>query len=60
LERSVPLTIPAALRATILDDNEGDALDSVVAAVAVSRTLRSESPTVRDNAAYTVEGYVYL
>jgi hypothetical protein len=60
LERSVPLTIPAALRSTILDDNEGDALDSVVAAVAVWRALRSESPTVGDNAAYTLEGYVYV
>lgn len=60
LERSVPLSIPALLRLTILDDREGDALDSVVAAVAVWRTLSSESLTVGDNAAYTLEGYIYL
>ena len=60
LERRAPLSVPASLRLTILDDREGDALDSVVAAVAIWRTLRAESLTVGDNAAYTLEGYVYL
>jgi hypothetical protein len=60
LESRAPLSVSAPLRLTILDDREGDALDSVVAAVTVWRTLSSESLTVGDNAAYTLEGYVYL
>lgn len=59
LKRRTPLSIPASLNSTILDDGEGDALDSVVATVAVWRNQRSELLTVGDNAAYTLEGYVY-
>jgi hypothetical protein len=60
LEKRVPLSAPAELRSTILADREGDALDSVLAAVAVWRALKSESLTVADNPAYTLEGYIYL
>jgi hypothetical protein len=56
------LTIPRqAVRSAILEDRGGDALDSVVAALAVLRALRDPSPwTVEDPVAHTIEGYVYV
>jgi len=53
----------ATLREAVLKDNQGDALDSVIAAVAVFRTLHAgqtlaprQSPYWSD---YAVEGYIY-
>ncbi len=55
-----PLFVPAPLRSAILDDIEGDALDSLVAAFSVFRTLRDlSSLAVVGNGAYAMEGYVY-
>lgn len=51
----------AALRSTILDDHNGDALDSVIAALATFRALNGEFCTPsRNKRAYMLEGYVYV
>jgi hypothetical protein len=62
LQAVAPLAIPRqAVRAAILEDRGGDALDSVVAALAVLRALRDPSlRTVEGYVAHTVEGYVYI
>ena len=61
LEGRVPLSIPASLRLTILDDCEGDALDSVVATLAVFRAVRNPDGILAgSNKAYAIEGYVYV
>jgi hypothetical protein len=61
VEERVPLSVPALLRSVILDDREGDALDSVVATFAVFRALRNlGSLAARRNDAYVIEGYVYI
>lgn len=49
------------LRARVLDDVEGDALDSVIAAFAAYRALNGGFVTTpADRRAYRIEGYVYL
>jgi hypothetical protein len=62
LQAVAPLAIPRqAVRSAILEDRGGDALDSVVAALAVLRALRDPSlRTVEGYVAHTVEGYVYV
>jgi hypothetical protein len=62
LQAVAPLSIPQqAVRSAILEDRGGDALDSVVAALAVLRALRGSSlRTVEGSVAHTVEGYVYV
>ena len=51
---------PSALRSTILDDPGGDALDSVIAAFATFRAVRSLiHSTVPGTGTYILEGYVY-
>ncbi len=56
------VTVPkAATRSAILGNRGGDALDSVVAAFAVFRTLRSQTfSVVESDDAYALEGYVYV
>jgi hypothetical protein len=50
----------STLRSTISDDSDGDALDSVIAALAVFRALRDPARLAADgNEAYRIEGYVY-
>jgi len=61
IEGRAPLSIPTALRRLILDDYQGDALDSVLAAYAVFRTLRdSVSLATASHSPYELEGYVYI
>jgi hypothetical protein len=62
LQAVAPLAIPRqTVRSAILEERDGDALDSVVAALAVLRALRDPSPRiVEDPVAHTVEGYVYV
>lgn len=51
----------SALRATILDDPGGDALDSVIAAFATLRVIRSSVHSgVSATGNYVLEGYVYI
>jgi hypothetical protein len=61
IEQMAPLSVPEALRSVILDDPGGDALDSVVAAVAVFRALRNPAGVLAvGNSVYNLEGYVYV
>jgi hypothetical protein len=61
IERRASLSIPGPLRPAILEDHEGDALDSVVAASAVFRALRDPGRlAVGGNDVYALEGYVYV
>lgn len=62
IEARGPLFFPApALRLVVVDDRNGDALDSVVAAFATFRALLGLTrPASVDNDAYVLEGYVYL
>lgn len=61
LERRGPIIVPDSLRLAILENHEGDALDSVVAAWAVFRAVRSPGGLgMPSGAAYALEGYVYV
>jgi hypothetical protein len=61
IERSASLSIPKPLWSAILEDPEGDALDSVVAASAVFRALRDPGRlAVGGSDVYALEGYVYV
>lgn len=62
LEATGTLSIPApAVRSAVLEDRGGDALDSVIAALAAFRALRAPAfPGVEGNDAYVLEGYVYV
>jgi hypothetical protein len=61
IEKDVPLRLPDDLRARILEDSEGDALDSVIAAGAAFQTIRSpDRLQISGNLAYAIEGYVYV
>jgi hypothetical protein len=61
IERRACLSTPGPLRPAILEDHEGDALDSVVAASAVFRALRDPGRlAVGGNDVYALEGYVYV
>ena len=52
---------PSALRSKILDDPEGDALDSVIAAFATFRALHNLALySVPSADPYLLEGYVYV
>ena len=61
LEGGAMAILTAGLRSTVLDDAEGDALDSVVAAFAAFRMYRALllSDEVLEESEYGVEGYVY-
>jgi len=62
IEATGRLHIPSAdLRSKILADHGGDALDSVIAALATFKALRDPAfPAVEGNDAYALEGYVYV
>jgi hypothetical protein len=61
VEEMAPLSFPARLRSVVLDDPDGDALDSVVAVFAVFRALCSpDGLAAGSNDAYALEGYVYV
>jgi len=53
------LELAPGVRKLILDNSGGDALDAVLAAVAVARALRSPDSLIPPCAAYRLEGYVY-
>jgi hypothetical protein len=62
LEAQGVLSIPRrAVRAALLDDRDGDALDSVVAACATARALLDGKAraSLLPGAPYAIEGYVY-
>ena len=51
----------SALRSKILDDPDGDALDSVIAAFATFWALRNLAhSSVQESDSYALEGYVYV
>lgn len=59
IESPGTVAIPAPLRQVMLDDTGGDALDSLIAAVATARAVRDPHfPGPRDSR-YTLEGRVY-
>ncbi len=62
LEATGTLSIPIpAVRSAVLEDRGGDALDSVIAALAAFRALHTPvSFTLEGNDAYRLEGYVYV
>jgi integrase len=61
LERTGRLVVESKmLRALVLDDSGGDALDSIIAAFAVVRALRDPAGLVSANQDYRIEGYVYV
>ena len=62
LEATGELSIAApAVRAAVLGDHGGDALDSVIAALATFRALRDPIPiVVKGGEPYALEGYVYV
>lgn len=62
LEAADTVSIPDHdVRSAVLEDRGGDALDSVIAALAAFRALRAPTPfTVEDHDTYALEGYVYV
>jgi hypothetical protein len=62
LEHTRDIAVPqAATRSAILENHSGDALDSIVAALAVFRALLNPAfPVIGSDDAYTLEGYVYV
>lgn len=52
---------PSALWSKVLDDPDGDALESVIAAFATFRALRNLArSSVQGSDSYALEGYVYV
>ena len=49
-----------AIRTHVLDDTDGDALDSIVAAVATARVVSNPDTLYPRGADYAIEGYVYV
>ena len=60
VEAATPMSIPDEIRSRIVQDHEGDALDSVVAASSVFASLPRITSLGMDKREYTVEGYVYV
>jgi hypothetical protein len=62
LEAASALSISTpAVREAVLDDRGGDALDSVIAALATFRALRDPAHLVVESGSpYALEGYVYV
>jgi len=62
IERLGPVIIRQKdLRSVVLDDSNGDALDSILAAFATFRAVRNSiCLTVGSNTVYALEGYVYV
>jgi hypothetical protein len=61
LEENGALAVPdPQIRRALLETPGGDALDSVLATLIVARALRHPAfPTVEEDGAYAVEGYIY-
>jgi hypothetical protein len=62
IERIGPTQIAQAeIKQTIIEDNGGDALDSVIAAMAAFNAIQNEDPLIPDDNGYwKIEGYIYL
>ena len=62
LESTNALSVPASsLRSTLLDDRGGDALDSVIGALATLRAFCGpDLLAVGHESLYAVEGYIYV
>ena len=62
IERTCPIQIEQAeIRHRILTDNGGDALDSVIAAMASLNAIQNEDALISgDNRYWKIEGYVYV
>jgi hypothetical protein len=60
LEERIAIVIPGWVRNDVLNDNEGDALDSIVAAVATFRALCSLLNGANEESSSPVEGFVYV
>lgn len=61
VETGAILIDSSALRSKIIDDRNGDALDSVIAAFAMFRAFSNLSPSpVPETDPYKLEGYVYV
>lgn len=60
-ERSCVLIQTRALESRVVDDQHGDALDCIIAAVASCRSLNNPiSPHILRSQIYALEGYVYV
>ena len=59
LRRTVPMLISAELHSVIVDDREGDALDSIVAAIAASRSLQGDLDRPLRKPEHRIEGYIH-
>ena len=60
LKRSEPIELTASARSAALNDAEGDALDSIIAALAAFRAVHSPGLTARNRSPYALEGHVYV
>jgi hypothetical protein len=61
LEASGPLSVPEKVRAAALADPDGDALDSILAALATFQALMRPAGLGAESCrAYALEGYVYI
>lgn len=61
VETEVILMNSSALRSKIIDDRNGDALDSVIAAFATFRAFSNVGPSLGpESDSYKLEGYVYV
>ncbi len=60
IQRYEPLKLSLTIRSVALDDSEGDALDSVIAALATFHALRDANhAALKRKTVYSIEGYVY-
>lgn len=61
IEEACGMSLPKAVRVAVLDDDYGDALDSVIATVATFRAIRNRAgiPAINNNT-YLREGYVFV
>ena len=61
VEEACGMSLPGTVRLAVLDDNYGDALDSVIATVATFRAIRNRiGITALDNDSCLREGYVFV
>lgn len=61
LELEGTLSVPRRIRTEIIDDREGDALDSIIAAFATFRAIREPASLFHEaDGIYALEGYIYV
>lgn len=59
IQRRESLKLSTSVRSVVMDDPEGDALDSVIAALATFHAVHASHAALKRDAAYAIEGYVY-